>query len=109
MRNIALDLGSKGIAVSEVRDGNVMGRWKVDDLNGLEKILGVNTPAARVAFEACREAWHVHDWVKARGHEPVVADTARASASESAPRPANDAAKPAASKLHCVFICIGRS
>lgn len=77
MRNIALDLGSKGIAVSEVRDGNVMGRWKVDDLNGLEKILGVNTPAARVAFEACREAWHVHDWVKARGHEPVVADTTR--------------------------------
>jgi len=77
MRNVALDLGSKGIAVSEVRDGKVIQRWKVDDLSGLEKIVGANSPMARVAFEACREAWHVHDWLKLRGHEPVVADTTR--------------------------------
>ena len=49
MRNIALDLGSKGIAVSEVRNGVIIQRWMVADERGLEPILGANTPPARVA------------------------------------------------------------
>ena len=77
MRNIALDLGSKGIAVSEVRNGVIIQRLMVADERGLEPILGANTPPARVAFEACREAWHMHDWLKHRGHEPIIVDTTR--------------------------------
>src|SRR5207237_1169126 len=30
-----------------------------------------------VAFEACREAWAVHDQLKAWGHEPLMLDTTR--------------------------------
>ena len=77
MRIIALDLGTKGIAVSEVRGGTVIRRWMVADLKALEEILGANTPPARVAFEACREAWHVHDWLLKRQHVPILVDTTR--------------------------------
>jgi transposase len=43
-------------------------------------LLGPNTPRAKVAFEACREAWAVHDQLEAWGHEPLMIDTTRARA-----------------------------
>jgi transposase len=41
------------------------------------RLLGPNTPPAKVAFEACREAWVVHDQLDAWGHEPLMLDTTR--------------------------------
>jgi hypothetical protein len=59
MRMVALDLGSK-ITYCEVKDGKVVARAVVDDLSSLDRLLGPNTAPAKVAFEACREAWAVH-------------------------------------------------
>jgi transposase len=52
-------------------------RLTVTRLSGLERELGPNTPAAVVAIEACREAWHVHDVLTAWGHQVVLVDTTR--------------------------------
>jgi transposase len=76
MRNVALDLGSK-ISYCEVRDEQVIERTTVRDLSALQRQLGPNTPKARVGFEACREAWAVHDQLTAWGHEPLMLDTTR--------------------------------
>jgi transposase len=43
----------------------------------LQSRLGPGTPPARIAFEASREAWHVHDVLAGWGHEPVIVDTTR--------------------------------
>jgi transposase len=77
MRSVALDLGAKKIAFCEVKDGHVVARRTVRDLAGLDDLVGANTPPARVAIEACREAWHVHDKLVARGHEVLLVDTTR--------------------------------
>src|SRR5689334_3231154 len=76
MRIVALDLGSK-ISYCEVKDGKVVERATVSSLAELERLLGPNTPPAKVAFEACREAWAVHDQLEAWGHEPLMLDTTR--------------------------------
>ena len=76
MRIVALDLGSK-ISYCEVKDAQVVGRATETSLSGLERLLGPNTPPAKVAFEACREAWAVHDQLEAWGHEPLMLDTTR--------------------------------
>ena len=39
--------------------------------------LGETPLPARVAIEACREAWSVHDRLRNAGHEPVLVDTTR--------------------------------
>jgi transposase len=39
--------------------------------------LGPETPRARVAIEACREAWHVHDVLTSWGHQVLLVDTTR--------------------------------
>ena len=77
MRNIGLDLGAKKISFCEVQDGKVVARRTVSSLAGLDDVLGVDTPKARVAIEACREAWHVHDELVRRGHEVKLVDTTR--------------------------------
>ena|GEM_PF-2306639 len=77
MRNIGLDLGAKKISFCEVEDGKVVARRTVSVLSALEDTLGVNTPKARVAIEACREAWHVHDELVRWGHEVKLVDTTR--------------------------------
>jgi len=46
-------------------------------LEELVSRLGPGTPRACVAFEAAREAWHVHDVLKDWGHQPKVVDTTR--------------------------------
>jgi transposase len=76
MRTVALDLGSK-ISFCEVKDGQVVQRATVQGVSGLLELLGPNTSPARVAFEACREAWAVHDQLEAWGHEPLMLDTTR--------------------------------
>jgi transposase len=76
MRNVALDLGSR-ITYCEVKDGKVIVRDTGTSLSGLERLIGPNTPPARVAFEACREAWAVHDQLEAWGHDPLMLDTTR--------------------------------
>jgi transposase len=76
MRNVALDLGSR-ITYCEVKDGKVIERSSATSLSGLERLIGPNTPPARIVFEACREAWSVHDQLLAWSHEPLMLDTTR--------------------------------
>jgi transposase len=77
MRSIGLDLGSRKIAFCEVRDGQVVARCTVGDVGKLLGVLGPNTAKARVAIEACREAWHMYDQLTAWGHEVWLVDTTR--------------------------------
>jgi transposase len=60
-----------------VKNAQVVERATETSLSGLERLLGPNTPPAKVAFEACREAWAVHDQLEAWGHEPLMLDTTR--------------------------------
>jgi transposase len=77
MRTVALDLGVRKICYCEVHDGVVVARATARSLHDLDPYLGDKTTPARVAFEACREAWHVYDVLAARGHEPIMIDTTR--------------------------------
>jgi transposase len=77
MRIVALDLSAKKISFCELSAGRVVKQGTVLGLEGLSDLLGANTPPARVAIESCREAWHVHDELVARGHEVLVVDTTR--------------------------------
>ena len=77
MRSVALDLGAKKIAYCEVVDGHVVARRTVRELTTLSDVLGATKPRARVAVEACREAWHVRDQLMAWGHEVLLVDTTR--------------------------------
>jgi transposase len=77
MRSVGLDLGARHIAYCEVRDGKVVDRVAVRSLEELSSRLGPGAAPARVAFEAAREAWHVHDTLKGWGHEPKIVDTTR--------------------------------
>jgi transposase len=72
-----LDLGVKETSFCEVSQGLVVSRRTVQDLRGLEDLLGAGTRPARIAIEACREAWHVHDTLRNWGHEVVLVDTTR--------------------------------
>lgn len=76
MRGVALDLGGK-ITFCEVADGEVQRRATASSFEGLKSVLGPRTPAARVAIEACREAWRIERRLREWGHEPVVIDTTR--------------------------------
>lgn len=75
MRTIALDLGKASIDWCEVEQGKVVGRGRVQDLQGLQPILNRESGAVRVGFEACREALHAHDVMLSWGHVPYVFDT----------------------------------
>lgn len=77
MRSVGLDLGARHIAFCEVVDGKVVGRGTARQLSELERRLGPETAPARVAFEACREGWHVHDRLRNWGKDPVMLDTTR--------------------------------
>lgn len=75
-RVVGLDLGTK-ISYCEVKDGQVVQRATEGGLSGLVHLLGPNTLPAKVAFEACREAWTVYDQLLEWGHEPLMVDTTR--------------------------------
>lgn len=77
MRNIGLDLGARHIAYCEVRDGEVVDRTSVKRLDQLKSRIGPDTAPARIAFDASREGWHVHDTLASWGHEPKMIDTTR--------------------------------
>ena len=77
MRSVGLDLGARHIAFCEVKDGLVVERASVRKLEQLKSRIGPDCPAARIAFEASREAWHVHDTLVAWGHDPKMLDTTR--------------------------------
>jgi transposase len=77
MRRVGLDLGVRHIAYCEVKDGKVIDRATVRSFSQLASRIGPESPAAHVAFEACREGWHVHDKLKSWGHEPHMLDTTR--------------------------------
>jgi transposase len=77
MRSVGLDLGARHIAYCEVREGKVVDRVAVTRLEQLSSRLGPGTAPACVAFEAAREAWHVHDTLKGWGHQPKIVDTTR--------------------------------
>jgi transposase len=76
-RVVGLDLGAK-ISYCEVKDEQVVERGSVEGIARLARWLGPNTPPARVAFEAGRDAWAMHDQLQAWGHEPLMIDTTRA-------------------------------
>src|SRR5690606_27533090 len=75
MRSVALDLGVKKIAYCEVSAGEVIDRRMVSSLSSLEPTLGPDSKPARVAIEACREAWFVHATLTAWGNESLAVDT----------------------------------
>lgn len=77
MRTVALDLGSRKIAFCEVAEGRVSQRGSVTTVESLRSLLGPQVPPSRVAIEACREAWHVHDVLSSWGNEVVLVDTTR--------------------------------
>jgi transposase len=77
MRNVALDLGIRKISLCEVADGRVVQRRTVSELAALEDTLGPKSVPARVAIEACREAWHVHATLRGWGHDVLLVDTSR--------------------------------
>ena len=77
MRSVALDLGTKKIAYCEVREGKVIDRTTVGSLWSLEPMLGSQAEPARVAIEACREAWFVHAKLTAWGNVVLLVDTSR--------------------------------
>jgi transposase len=77
MRSVGLDLGKKEVSYCEVQGGNVIARRTARGLSELDDLLGSEGPPAKVAFEACREAWHVYDTLTKRGHKVLLIDTTR--------------------------------
>jgi transposase len=77
MRSVALDLGSKVIAYCEIAGDQVVQRGTVSSLELLEPVLGSQSLPARVAIEACREAWVVHARLTQWGNEVLLVDTTR--------------------------------
>jgi transposase len=65
------------ITYCEVKDGEVVERTTVHGIEELVRLLGPNTLPARVGFEACREAWHVHEVLTEWGHDCLMIDTTR--------------------------------
>jgi len=77
MRNVALDLGVRTISYCEVAADAVVRRTSVSSIESLAPLLGPEMPAARVAIEACREAWFVHAKLTGWGNEVLLVDTTR--------------------------------
>jgi transposase len=76
MRIVGLDLGADHIEICELVNGKAV-RASVREIEELRRFVGPDTEPAKVAFEACREGWHVHDLLLEWGNEPVMLDTTR--------------------------------
>jgi transposase len=76
MRNVALDLGNR-ITYARADGGKIVERTVFNSLTEAERLLGPGTERARVAIEASREAWFVHDKLTSWGHEVTLVDTTR--------------------------------
>jgi transposase len=77
MRNVALDLGARKICLSEAKGGKIVHRATVRSVGELLPLLGPDTEPARVAIEACREAWAVHAKLTEWGKSVCLVDTTR--------------------------------
>jgi transposase len=77
MRSVALDLGVKKICLSEAKGKDVVHRATVRSVGELLPLLGPGTEPARVAIEACREAWAVHAKLTEWGKDVCLVDTTR--------------------------------
>ena len=77
LRNVALDVGKAKIVACEVDQDGVLTRSTGKRLQDLEDMIGPKTAPARVAFEACRQGWWIHDRLLEWGHTPVMLDTTR--------------------------------
>jgi transposase len=77
MRSVALDLGVKKICVSEAKGKDIVHRATVRSMAELLPLLGPNTEPARVAIEACREAWAAHAKLTEWGKDACLVDTTR--------------------------------
>jgi transposase len=77
MRSVALDLGVRKICLSEAKGGKIVHRATVRSLGELRPLLGPDTGPARVAIEACREAWAVHAKLTEWGKCACLVDTTR--------------------------------
>jgi transposase len=75
-RYVGLDIG-KATEFCEVMQEQVTARATVRKETELEALLAPGTGRARVVFEACREAWYLHDLLTGWGHEVWVVDTTR--------------------------------
>ena len=77
MRSVALDLAVKKISFCEIGAGEVLARLTLSSFSTLKDLLGPECVPARVAIEACREAWHVHSELTKWGNEVLLVDTTR--------------------------------
>jgi len=77
MRTIALDVHKEKIVLCEVSKGKVVVRASGRRLDDLKNHIGPDTPGAKIAFEACRSAWFLHDCLEKWGHVPIILDTTR--------------------------------
>jgi transposase len=77
MRSVALDLAVRKISYCEIEAGQVLVRRTVTALSSLKDLLGPGCCPARVAIEACREAWHVHAELTSWGNDVLLVDTTR--------------------------------
>jgi transposase len=77
LRIVALDLGVHEVSFCEVAQGRVVRRRTAKSIHDLADLLGPTTAPAKVAIEACREAWFVYDTLRGWGHEVLVIDTTR--------------------------------
>jgi transposase len=77
MRSVALDLGVKKVCLSEAKGGKIVHRATVRSVGELLPLLGPDTEPARVAIEACREAWAVHAKLTEWGKDVCLVDTTR--------------------------------
>jgi transposase len=77
MRIVGLDVGSKKYSLCEVKDGRVVQRVTTRSVSDLKEVLGPSSAPARIAIEACREAWHIAAVLEGWGHEVVLIDTTR--------------------------------
>jgi len=72
MRSVALDLAVRKISYCEIEADQVVARRTVTSLSSLKELLGPECLPARVAIEACREAWHVARRVDAMGERSLA-------------------------------------
>ena len=99
MRSVGLDLGTQKSSFCIIEGGRVVERGTVASVDELAAVVGPDTEPARVAFEACREAWHWHattDW----GQTPLIVDTTRVRQDRCGPARSQD--RPPRCRGHCV-------
>lgn len=77
MRSVGLDLGTRKTSYCIIDADGVVHRGTVSGLEELAAVLGPGTAPARIGFEACREAWHVHATLTDWGQTPLLIDTTR--------------------------------